>query len=316
MARQFVRLGPEELRHVLGLCDAVELVAATLTGQVTGHTGDEVPHACQLVPAPETVPASVPEPVAIEDALTGTRGLLSASGLGEVRAAVLVVLAARALMVPGVVTAAVVGPTSAVRLYVAMVTRHVPDISCIAVCTVGDQEAVPVDLAELDQLDRAGISLSVTTTVDEAVFGANLLVIADLGNMSLRLDQLARGALLVNVSGRDLPYRLERGVDAIYVDDVRLLAVSRHRRFVRMHFDEPGTPADQGWGPEEWHRGRGRGRVAADLGQVLAGQHPGRRLDEEILLVDLLGEREPDIALACLLQRAAVEHGVGTWHEE
>jgi ornithine cyclodeaminase/alanine dehydrogenase-like protein (mu-crystallin family) len=314
MAGQILRLGADELWRLLELIDPVELMAARLVGRATG--GTEARPACRLIPAPRGADAPDTEPVLLEDLRSGLRCLLPASVLYELRTAALVALAARELLGPGVVTAAVLGSGSAVQLQLAVVARHVPGVSFVAVCPAGDPDGVPVRLNVLDLLDRAGVSVLVAAGVGEAVFGANLLLIADLGDEQLRLDQLALGALLVNASGRDLPEALLRGVDGIFVDDLGLLERNRHRRFVRMHLDRPDSAPEPVRRPEGWYRAgavSGRRRVAADLGQVLAGTHPGRALVDDILLMELLGPRDLDIALACRIQRVALEHGVGTW---
>ena len=60
--------------------------------------------------------------------------------------------------------------------------------------------------------------------------------------------------------------------------------------------------------------GHGYQPVRADLGMVLAGAAPGR-LDDEILLVELLGAEAVDAALAGQIGRAAAEHDLGSWIE-
>jgi ornithine cyclodeaminase/alanine dehydrogenase-like protein (mu-crystallin family) len=57
----------------------------------------------------------------------------------------------------------------------------------------------------------------------------------------------------------------------------------------------------------------GTRRIDADLGQVLAGTHAGRRLADDVLLMELLGVRDLDVALASRIQQVAQEHGIGTW---
>jgi ornithine cyclodeaminase/alanine dehydrogenase-like protein (mu-crystallin family) len=294
MTRHILQLGVDETWRVLELIDLVDLAAAKLVERATA--GDAVEQSHRLVHAPATG-APAMESVLVEDLRTGDCCRLGASMLQESRNASVAALAARKLLAPGAVTAAVFGSGSSVQQLLA-----------------SDGDTVLVRPAVLDLLDQVGTDLSVAAGVDEAVFGANLLLIADSGRVDLRLDQVALGALLVNVSGRDLPDRLVRDVDGIFVDDLGLLDANRHRGFVRAHLDPPDAVTRSC--PEGWHRGRAMGgsrRIDADLGQVLAGTHAGRRLADDILLVELLGVRELDVALASRIQQVAQEHGIGTW---
>src|SRR5262249_38980044 len=148
----------------------------------------------------------------------------------------------------------VIGSGLALELQLVALRTHVPDISHVAVAGPRPDQAV------LDLLDRDGIGVSMVTTIADAVFGANLVVLA--GPARLNAPRLAKGALLVNATGIDLPAALLGSVHAVYVDDPAGLAGGRP--FAK------AQPARQ----------RGRVRrlpaVAGDLGQVLAGDRPGR----------------------------------------
>ncbi len=58
--------------------------------------------------------------------------------------------------------------------------------------------------------------------------------------------------------------------------------------------------------------GFGEERIAAELGEVLAGTHPGRKDDEELTVFKSLGLGVEDLAAAELVVRKAKEQGVGT----
>ena len=102
------------------------------------------------------------------------------------------------------------------------------------------------------------------------------------------------------------------------LDDLRLLAASTHREFVRLHLaGAPAAPPSLLPHREGWYRhqpaGHGWPHVAADLAGVLDGTAPGRSTDEETLLAELLGTDVVDLELGRLLHRAAVAHGLGSW---
>jgi ornithine cyclodeaminase/alanine dehydrogenase-like protein (mu-crystallin family) len=52
--------------------------------------------------------------------------------------------------------------------------------------------------------------------------------------------------------------------------------------------------------------------IHADLGELVAGQKPGRENEEEIILAANLGLAIDDMAVAPLIYRKAIEMGIGT----
>jgi ornithine cyclodeaminase/alanine dehydrogenase-like protein (mu-crystallin family) len=201
---------------------------------------------------------------------------LSTTGLRAVRGAALTAVAARLFLSPNVVTGTVLGSGVAARLHVAALARHVPGVSHIAVHAA---DAAPADLAA--ELERAGIGLTVTERGEDAVFGANLVVLADRYEPGAGRDagQLAPGAVVVNATGAPPPSGVHEQAGQVFVDDRRLA---------------PWT-----------------GPVAADLGQVLAGTHTGRVPHEGVVLVDLLGAATGGLWLAFHLYQAALRLGLG-----
>jgi ornithine cyclodeaminase/alanine dehydrogenase-like protein (mu-crystallin family) len=58
--------------------------------------------------------------------------------------------------------------------------------------------------------------------------------------------------------------------------------------------------------------GFGEARIAAELGEVLSGMHPGRKDADELTVFKSLGLGVEDLAAAELVVRKAQEQGVGT----
>lgn len=199
------------------------------------------------------------------------------------------------------------GASRATYSQLAVIARQVPDISHVAVCVAEPaRTSLPVRLTE--QLELSGIRLSRESTVADTVFGANLVVTADDGSLrqdlsGMRAGQLARGAVLINTTGRDLPDDLVEQVDERYVDDFSRLAANKHRYFVSAHLAAPADRSDVGYtGP----------LIAADLGQLLAGRRPARQHADNLVLVELLGAQTLNVRLARQIQLAAVRAGLGS----
>lgn len=294
MSSSIPQLSTDELWHVL---DEVDLLDLLSTGLVGGQDGS---HSARLAPWGED---SDGELAVLEDLRTGARCLLPTAGLRMLRAATLTALAARHLLPPGVVTAAVLGSTKVAQLQLTVIASYLPDISHVALLADPGRDWSPIAPRVLDQLDLAGIGLSVTPEIDEVTLGANLVIAIGPGAARLRPDRLATGALLVNASGRDLPDPVVAAADQIFVDDLRLLAASADRNFVTPHRPEPKS-----------RRGRDRRptrEVAADLPRVVDGSHPGRAHRDETVLVELLSTGTVDVELAYELGWAALKRGFG-----
>jgi ornithine cyclodeaminase/alanine dehydrogenase-like protein (mu-crystallin family) len=231
---------------------------------------------------------------------------LRADDLRACRAAGMCAVAARQVPAPTLVTATVLGTSHAAQLHLATVARYVPDISHIAV-TPTPTGRTRLQPRVVDQIDLAGIGLTVTRDVAEAVFGANLVVVADPNPWPLGTELLPKGAVIINTTGTDLPDDLVNHVDQIYVDDLRLLRNYPQRYLVKMHLAGPDqTRPRLGNG---WYR---RPRIEADLGQLLTGGHSGRRHLDDVALLELLGATALDPRLAVALHRVARERGLGT----
>ncbi|GAB3056393.1 hypothetical protein [Micromonospora schwarzwaldensis] len=264
-----------------------------------------------LIPGPCTAHVRgehMPDPVDVvtEQLMTGDRSLLPAdhrSGAGcpsspAYWSALLTALAARYLLDSAVITAAVIGPRLTVQTHTLILARHVPPISHVAVCLTdapppakgADAGALPfrshIDPSVIDELELAGIVVVRAATPERSAFGANLVVLTgpvDGGGLPLWDGEvrLARGALLVNASGRDLPPQLAGQVGPVFVDDMSLLARAAEHGLAR-----PAQPR-RGHQPSY--------RLVGDLREVVLAEHVGRTDPEQVLLVELLSNAVPGL---------------------
>ncbi|GIF96615.1 acyl carrier protein [Catellatospora citrea] len=277
MGTLFARSGPGELWG--GAADPVDTVAVQLMIGATSILSAEI---WDRIDSPAGLPAQ----------------------RSAYRAAVLAALAARHLLGRGVVTASVIGSRDAAQLHTTVLTRHVPGISHLSVyltdAATGPQHDTsdhdtrphrdllhrqpsdrPVfDVQLVEELELAGIVLAPAASPAESAFGANLIVITDpvgyaAGDPPAAMH-LAKGALLVNASGQDLPPAVLAQVNQVFVDDLTL----------------PDTTAghDLTAGSLRRHH-RAAHRIAGDLRQVVLGENVGRADPDQVLLVELLSSR-------------------------
>ncbi|MGB3441052.1 MAG: hypothetical protein WBA97_20065 [Actinophytocola sp.] len=220
-----------------------------------------------------------PELVVLEDAHHRARCVFPAAGLRDCRAAALTALAARELTAAtGPMTVVLVGSWSGRDPLLVLLVHQFPRVDRIALCPSSAARGAPADPALVAAVDLSGVALSVVDDVRSAVRGAALVVVGGPGDALLTADALDPGALVVDVSGDAVACAV--AADQVYVDDARLA---------------------------------GDRVVDAELGQVLRGEHPGRKGDEQVLLVELLTAGAPTPALARSLHESAVARGRGVW---
>ncbi|OLF13007.1 hypothetical protein BLA60_07115 [Actinophytocola xinjiangensis] len=304
MTEALLRLRAHEVWSALEIIDPVAVLAEDLIGRTVGRFGRLYRTRGRLI-AWEGAGRNGSELVLLEhpDAVPC---LLPAQSLRDALAAALTAVAARELLVGGAVTVGMLGSADTVQTQLSVIARNVPDISHVALC-LADGRTIERKL--LDQLELTSIGLSVVPTLAEAVFGANLVVAtnhsaAHQDVSELRLDQLARGAVLVNTTGKDLPAQVVDQVDGVFVDEFDLIDDHRDRRVVATHLAEPTTES------ANLHGGAGP-RISADLAQLLTGRHTGRRQGDDVLLVELLGAHELHAELAYRIYEGARRTGLG-----
>lgn len=289
MVRSILQLTASDLSCALDDEDLVDWLAEELVDRAAGipRESDIVVYPWRATAAAADRPA--PDFALIEDERIGARYVLSVPGLLACRAALLAGLAARLLLGPGARTVAVRGAGAAVSPHLMVIVRHRPRVARILVDPGTVRRGGCIDPAALDRVDLAGIQLTATTTGS----AADLVIVVTVTAGRPETGALTAGAVVVNASNRDLPDELVAAVDQLYVDDATLIEQHTDRYFVRRHLD-------------------GHRPVAADLGQVLSGAHPGRTHGDHILLVELLSADTLDPRLARVLHRAAVNRRLGS----
>jgi ornithine cyclodeaminase len=252
--------------------------AASLMGFMPAHRGGERPvwSLKEIVISPGNPARGLDAHqggVLLHDGETGElRALLNASPITEIRTAAVSAVATRALARPDARTVAIVGAGVQAR-------SHAEAMRAV----LGD-----VELRQWSRRDGG--------TAQEIVRGADVVCTCTSSREPvLGLEWLAPGAH-VNAIGASLPSARELDAETV---GAATLVVDRRESAL----NEAGELILAGFGEE---------RIAAELGEVLTGAHPGRTDDTELTVFKSLGLAVEDLAAAELVVRKAREQGVGT----
>jgi ornithine cyclodeaminase len=224
--------------------------------------------------------------------------ILDASAVTDVRTAAVTAVATRALAREDAGTLAILGAGVQARSHLrALLT--VRDFSTVRVYapTAAHAHAVLEDAP----LSGASTRMAVAASAEEAVRGADVIVTATSSKTPvLQREWLARGAH-VNAVGASTP--TAREIDVATVAASSMFCDSRES--LAAEAGEYLLAIEEGAIDGENH-------VRGELGEVLIGERPGRRGDNELTLFRSLGIAVEDLAAAELAVAAARQQGFGT----
>ncbi|MDT4798555.1 Alanine dehydrogenase [compost metagenome] len=154
-----------------------------------------------------------------------------------------------------------------------------------------------------DMSGALGIPVSACSSVDEALEGADIAITTTPSREPLIQRQHLRPGLHITAMGSDAEHKNEIAADVLAAVDCYVADRLSQTRVLG-----------------ELHHAIAAGLVApdatfAELGQVIAGQQPGRRSASDITLCDLTGTGAQDTAIAGLAYHRAQRMGKGfTFH--
>jgi ornithine cyclodeaminase len=218
------------------------------------------------------------------------RAILNASAVTEIRTAAVSGAATRLLARPGARHVAILGAGVQGRSHAQAMRTVIPDLELRvwsrtpehAEALALEAHGLPCDTVE-EALDRADVVCTCTASREPLV----------------RRSWLAPGAH-INAVGSSVASARE--LDADVVADASLF-VDRRESTVNESGDYLRAVEERGIGPDH---------IRAELGELLAGTHPGRRSDTELTLFKSLGIAVEDLAAAVLCVDRARERGIGT----
>ncbi|MDW8337721.1 MAG: ornithine cyclodeaminase family protein [Thermoleophilia bacterium] len=216
--------------------------------------------------------------------------ILNASPVTEIRTAAVSAVATRALARPGAERVAILGAGVQAR-------AHVHAMRAV----LGDPEVrIWARRPEAAEELASELGAIVAPSVDAALFGAEVVCTTTAAREPIvRKRWLAHGAH-VNAVGACLPTSRELDTETIASAS---LFTDRRESCLAEAGDYVLAAAEGAVGPDH---------IKAELGEVLAGLHPGRERDDELTVFESLGIAVEDLAAAELVVRRARERGLGT----
>lgn len=228
--------------------------------------------------------------VLLHDGETGRlTAIMNASPVTEIRTAAVSAVATRALARPDAERVAILGAGVQARAHARAMRAvlHDPEIRIWARRLEAAEEVA------------GEIGATVAPSVDAALFGAEVVCTTTAARDPIVEKRwLARGAH-VNAVGACLPTVRELDTETMAHAS---LFTDRRDSCLNEAGDYVLAAADGAIGPEH---------VRAELGEVLAGMHPGREHEDELTVFESLGIAVEDLASAELVVRRARERGLG-----
>jgi ornithine cyclodeaminase len=228
--------------------------------------------------------------VLLHDGETGELvAVMNASPITEIRTAAVSAVATRALAHPDAGRVAILGSGAQARGHVR------------AMRVVLDDPEIRIWSRDLEKAEElAGeVGATVAPSVDAALFGAEVVCTTTAAvEPIVEKRWLARGAH-VNAVGSCFPTTRELDTETVahasFFTDRRESCLNEAGDYIL-------AAAEGAVGPEH---------IKAELGEVLAGMHPGREHEDELTVFESLGIAVEDLASAELVVRRARERGVG-----
>ena len=270
--------------------------ASSLLGLMPGYRGGATPAYAlkEIVVVPDNPVRGLDTHmggVLLHDGETGELvAVLNASPVTEIRTAAVSAVATRALARPDSRRVAILGAGAQARGHV-----H-------AMRAVLDDAEVRIWARTLEAAEElAGeVGAIVSPSVDAALFGAEVVCTTTAAKEPIIEKRwLARGAH-VNAVGSCFPTTRELDTEAVAQSS---FFTDRRESCVNEAGDYILAAAEGAIGPDH---------IKAELGEVLAGMHPGREHEDELTVFESLGIAVEDLASAELVVRRAREQGIGS----
>ncbi|OKH94389.1 ornithine cyclodeaminase family protein [Streptomyces uncialis] len=238
--------------------------------------------------------------------------LMEAAYISAMRTAAVTALAARHLAVEIPRTLALIGCGTLAQAHATLLLASVPTLGEVIAydITPGRAESLLAFVAGLPGGER--LALKAAAGPRECVADADLVVpVTTVTEGYIEPDWLKAGALIAHVSLDDLTQEAVSSADLVVVDDWGLVSDDPRRLLGRMH------RAGSLLGPDGLPRPGvtplpGARRVDASLADIVAGRHPGRRGQNDVIVSNPFGMSILDVAVADRVRAQAEARDIGS----
>jgi alanine dehydrogenase len=324
----FLLLTEDHVRSVLPMSDLVECMESALGRFSAGDVLQPLRTALLVGTQPNwfgLMPACIKQPLAIGAKIVTVFNSNPARGLDSHQAIVVLLDpdtgTLQALMDGRYITEARTGAVSAVSV------RHLarPEASTLAIIGTGVQarshleafrevrplrdvrvwspKATSRERFVTEMQPHGGVPIRATSTAEEAVRGADLIVLATSSQTPVvEMSWIAPGSHIVSVGA---PRPNHREMDPALTARARLFVDSRTAALAESGDVVLGM-SEGLFGPDH---------IVGELGELVLGRIDGRRSHDEITIFKSLGMAVEDVATADLVYRRALERGVGSRQE-
>ena len=270
--------------------------ADTLLGLMPAHRGGSTPkYGLKEIVVVPTNPSRGLDThmggVLLHDGETGElEAIMNASPITEIRTAAVSAVATRALARPDAHRVAILGAGAQARGHV-----H-------AMRAVLDDPEIRIWARRLEAAEAlAGeMGATVSPSVDAALFGAEVVCTTTAAREPVVEKRWLAPGAHVNAVGSCFPTTRELDTETVAHSS---FFTDRRESCLNEAGDDILAAAEGAVGPDH---------IKAELGDVLAGMHPGREHEDELTVFESLGIAVEDLASAELVVRRAREQGVGT----
>jgi ornithine cyclodeaminase/alanine dehydrogenase-like protein (mu-crystallin family) len=238
--------------------------------------------------------------------------LMEAAYISAMRTAAVTVLAVTRLAAPAPARLALIGCGTLAQAHATMLLPAVPTLAEVRVHDTIPERAAALAGFIAGLPGGESLKVSAADTPRDCVDGADIVVPVTTSTEGyIGPGWLKPGALVAHVSLDDLTEAAVLAADLVVVDDWGLVSADPRRLLGQMYrrgtlLGPDGQPCP-GVTPSPAAR-----RADTSLGDILAGRHPGRSAETDLVISNPFGMAILDVAVADRVLAAAAAEGLGT----
>lgn len=238
------------------------------------------------------------------------RALMEAAHISATRTAAVSAIAASALGRPALARLAILGCGAIARAHLQLLPSALPTLARVTLYDNIQQRCHQLAKDVRAQHQGGQLEVAESASPQDCVRDAELIVTATTATTGyIRRDWLAPGALIAHVSLDDVLPEVIQSAGLLVVDDWTLVSHDSRRLLGRLYRSgELRSPGGQ-YHPECDPKPGAR-MVDATLGDILLGNHPGRRNPGDVVISNPFGMAILDIAIAHAILPAAIQNGI------